>query len=290
MVIMNKKQDKSISFEEHLLEKKKSYKKRLISKISFVGIIFALLFIYLFTPLSHVNKYKLSGNLNLTDDDILEICHIDRETSLFLINENKCLELLENHPLIKSAKINNNVFGFKVEIEEITPVLKDMVGNYYFNDGTIKDEAFMNATSIPDHFVDICNELPILLDATNVNDVDIELFANIYFSLSNEFKDKIKYFKIYDNGNIGFFYQEDFNYEVVLSLPSNFESYDDLSYALDKEAQKRYENEFFNKADELLSLKNYQNQSTSFEYYSILVKIEYKFGSKTPSYTVNPNN
>lgn len=287
---MNEKSKKNNTFEEQLLEMKKKYNRRLISKISFIGIVFALLFAYLFTPLSQVNNYRLQGNLNLNEEEVLDICHIDRDTSLFLIDENECLNLLNNHPLIKEAKINNNIFGLNIEIEEITPILRTNGGNYYFNDGTFKESNFILSSSIPDRFVDLCMGLPVSLNEFKLSEEDILLFSDIYFSLSEEFRTKIKYYNIYDEKNISFFYFDDYTYEVKITLPNNIKNIDDISYAIDKEAHQRYINEFLSKNDSGLVIKKYQNNLTSFEYYSILVKIEYEFGTNTANYIASPNN
>ena len=290
MVNMNEKSKKNNTFEEQLLEMKKKYNRRLISKISFIGIVFALLFAYLFTPLSQVNNYRLQGNLNLNEEEVLDICHIDRDTSLFLIDENECLILLNNHPLIKKAKINNNIFGLNIEIEEITPILRTNDGNYYFNDGTFKESNFILSPSIPERFVDLCMELPVSLNEFKLSEEDILLFSDIYFSLSEEFRTKIKYYNIYDDKNISFFYFDEYTYEVKITLPNNIKNIDDISYAIDKEAHQRYINEFLSKNDSGLVIKKYQNNLTSFEYYSILVKIEYEFGTNTANYIASPNN
>lgn len=290
MVNMNEKSKKNNTFEEQLLEMKKKYNRRLISKISFIGIVFALLFAYLFTPLSQVNNYRLQGNLNLNEEEVLDICHIDRDTSLFLIDENECLNLLNNHPLIKKAKINNNIFGLNIEIEEITPILRTNDGNYYFNDGTFKESNFILSPSIPERFVDLCMELPVSLNEFKLSEEDILLFSDIYFSLSEEFRTKIKYYNIYDDKNISFFYFDEYTYEVKITLPNNIKNIDDISYAIDKEAHQRYINEFLSKNDSGLVIKKYQNNLTSFEYYSILVKIEYEFGTNTANYIASPNN
>lgn len=287
---MNEKSKKNNTFEEQLLEMKKKYNRRLISKISFIGIVFALLFAYLFTPLSQVNNYRLQGNLNLNEEEVLDICHIDRDTSLFLIDENECLNLLNNHPLIKEAKINNNIFGLNIEIEEITPILRTNGGNYYFNDGTFKESNFILSSSIPERFVDLCMGLPVSLNEFKLSEEDILLFSDIYFSLSEEFRTKIKYYNIYDEKNISFFYFDDYTYEVKITLPNNIKNIDDISYAIDKEAHQRYINEFLSKNDSGLVIKKYQNNLTSFEYYSILVKIEYEFGTNTANYIASPNN
>ena len=85
------------NFEDRLTLLRKKEKKNFLVRITIVAFIFLLLIVYLVTPLSQVGNYHLKGNLNLNKNEVLKIAHLNKNTSLFLINEKKCHELLESY-------------------------------------------------------------------------------------------------------------------------------------------------------------------------------------------------
>lgn len=279
------------NFEEKLNIAKRNHQKSFITRIIIVGILFLILSLYLLTPLSWVGNYSLKGNLNLSKENVLEICHLNKNDSLYLLDEKKAEELLENHPLIKSCEIKNSIFGLKIEIEELTPVLKTFDGDYYFNDASLKTDSFLQNESIPLEIKEIGNSLAVLTECDSLFLITaVKKYSNIYFNISPKYRQEIKYFRVIDSNKYSFFYNFDGYYQEIVIPFNNSITNEDIAYALDEESISRYLNGIFEDKESTLVKQNYQINQTSFEYYSILVKIEKEFNTGNVRYTAYANN
>lgn len=131
--------------ENEFIRQIKNHNKKL--KINFfirLGIViftYLLLIVYLFSPLSQIQNYELSGNIYLNEDDILNIAHLSRSDSLYTLNTSRIKELIDNHPLFPGnhTKVEVTPMSFKLEVKELAlGATYDSI--YYFNDGEIHDD------------------------------------------------------------------------------------------------------------------------------------------------------
>ena len=114
------KKDSKITFEEKLIIRKNKAKTVFIAKLSCIALVFCMVALYFFAPVSQVSNFKLEGNIYFTSSDILEIAHLNKKTSLYSIDTKEVEELLTSHPLIEKSKVKCDFFGLKIKIEEIT--------------------------------------------------------------------------------------------------------------------------------------------------------------------------
>lgn len=282
------------SFEVQIQNKRKLRRKRFIVRLSLVGTIFFLVLVYLFSPLSQVRKIKLSGNLNLNEEQIMEICNLSSSTNLYLIDKSKCEELLNSHPLILSSNVDVSPLGLSIVIDEITPVFR-YHNLHYLNNGDILDQDLLNSNYLSDYLNNIIEENPILLsESEKLEKDDIVTYSKIFFNISKEARNKFEFIRFSENHQeFSFFYPyRDYYIEIVLSLPGQIRNYQDISYAIDEESLIRYRNNIFDdptKFDDL-TIKTYESSNVSFNYYTIKVIISYTFGSNNVDYKVISSN
>ena len=286
--------EENLNFEEQLIKLNNQKKRKFITKIIVIVFMFLTFGIYLFSPLSKISDFTLTGNYFINKIDILKILNVSSNTSLYSVNEDEYENRLNNHPLIKSSNVSVSVFGLKVEIEEIAPVLKTGSNDFYCNDGEIRnyDNAFTTCL-MPSHYLEEIDKLPVYLNSNNhqLTKSEVCFIQDVYYTLSEEYRNKITYFDYSDEYRYSYFFNltNDTLYEVVVEFNSSLKESENIAFALDSTAQQNYYKDFLDNPNINLTLKNYQNGETSFEYYSILVKIEYEFGNKKIRYNVSPN-
>lgn len=286
--------EENLNFEEQLVKLNNQKKRKFITKIIVIVFMFLTFGIYLFSPLSKISDFTLTGNYFVNKIDVLKILNVSSNTSLYSVDEDEYEKALNNHPLIKSSKVSVSVFGLKVEIEEIAPVLKTGSNDFYCNDGEIRnyDNAFTTCL-MPSHYLEEIDKLPVYLNSNNhqLTKSEVCFIQDVYYTLSEEYRNKITYFDYSDEYRYSYFFNltNDTLYEVVVEFNSSLKESENIAFALDSTAQQNYYKDFLDNPNINLTLKNYQNGETSFEYYSILVKIEYEFGNKKIRYNVSPN-
>ena len=286
--------EENLNFEEQLVKLNNQKKRKFITKIIVIVFMFLTFGIYLFSPLSKISDFTLTGNYFVNKIDVLKILNVSSNTSLYSVDEDEYEKALNNHPLIKSSKVSVSVFGLKVEIEEIAPVLKTGSNDFYCNDGEIRnyDNAFTTCL-MPSHYLEEIDKLPVYLNSNNhqLTKSEVCFIQDVYYTLSEEYRNKITYFDYSDEYTYSYFFNltNDTLYEVVVEFNSSLKESENIAFALDSTAQQNYYKDFLDNPNINLTLKNYQNGETSFEYYSILVKIEYEFGNKKIRYNVSPN-
>ena len=286
--------EENLNFEEQLIKLNNQKKRKFITKIIVIVFMFLTFGFYLFSPLSKISDFTLTGNYFINKIDILKILNVSSSTSLYSVNEDEYEKGLNNHPLIKSSNVSVSVFGLIVEIEEIAPVLKTGSNDFYCNDGEIRnyDNAFTTCL-MPSHYLEEIDKLPVYLNSNNhqLTKSEVCFIQDVYYTLSEEYRNKITYFDYSDEYKYSYFFNltNDTLYEVVVEFNSSLKESENIAFAIDSTAQQNYYKDFLDNPNINLTLKNYQNGETSFEYYSILVKIEYEFGNKKIRYNVSPN-
>lgn len=73
---------------------------------------------YLFGPVSSLKNTKLIGYHLLNYQEVLNIMNVNENDHLYLLDEEKSEELLNNHPLIKDADIKINLFNLEIDFNE----------------------------------------------------------------------------------------------------------------------------------------------------------------------------
>lgn len=147
----------------------KKYNKRRIFflvRLSFVLLILIMLLLYFVTPISRVSSYSLTGNYYLQDEDILNILNIDRNSFLFKIDERKKEKDLSDYPLIKSGDIDVSFFSLKINLNEISPCLKEGNKDQYkiiLKDGSIMDKSLLEDEIVGQRLKEIVSHLPFIL-------------------------------------------------------------------------------------------------------------------------------
>lgn len=283
----------NLSFEEQLTKFDNLKKRKFITKIFVIIFIFLTFFVYLVSPLSTIQNFSLKGNYFISKNDILNILNVSKHYSLYLIDNQEFKNKLNDHPLIKSSQVSVSIFGLNIEIEERSPVLKVNENEFYFNDNTIRNKDDFTSL-ISDQLLEKVNNLPTYL---NVNDHQLTLkeinhLQDIYFKLSTSYQQAIKYINVISENQYGFFFEYGDNllYEIVVKFNNNLCESLNIAYALDKNAQSNYYTEFLEFPDDKLVLKSYQNEEITFQYYSIIVTIEFDFGNNKVRYDAAANN
>ena len=186
--------EENLNFEEQLVKLNNQKKRKFITKIIVIVFMFLTFGIYLFSPLSKISDFTLTGNYFVNKIDVLKILNVSSNTSLYSVDEDEYEKALNNHPLIKSSKVSVSVFGLKVEIEEIAPVLKTGSNDFYCNDGEIRnyDNAFTTCL-MPSHYLEEIDKLPVYLNSNNhqLTKSEVCFIQDVYYTLSEEYRNKI---------------------------------------------------------------------------------------------------
>ncbi len=291
---MEETESEKTEFETRLIALKKVKKRNFFLRLGAVILLFVLLGGYLLSPLAQVKGFSLKGNLNLSRSDILEICHLKNSTSLYAVDAEKCEDLLNHHPLIKSGKVRSGIAGLSIEIEEIAPVIKreDIC---YLNDGTPMDSTWLDSPLIGEFLQASVEKLPIdLSEEGALTENNVRRYGSVWFALSEEYRGKIAFSSVESGNSFSYLFDFGSSYrEVILKTPDEILNYADIAYALDKEAFARYESEFFSSDSPNCVigkdgyLKNFRVGEISFEYYSLEVTISYKFGTSKAVYAAS---
>lgn len=147
-------------------------KKRKKKRLFIVLCIWAIVFTYLFTPLSRVNL-KVEGNIYYDEHELLSLSHIDKNDYWWLVDTKKAKKVLEINDFISSVSFSKSFFGTKLIIEEIYPV--GIKNNKYVlsNSNLIEKEDYM-----------LNSKITSLTDLNNVGDADLSNFINQYKNIS----------------------------------------------------------------------------------------------------------
>ena len=126
------------------IQKKK--KTNLIIKIVSACLVFILITVYFFLPISKVSNSEISGNVYYTDEEVLKIAGLEKKNSLYLISKDKITQSLKDSPLIDDESVKVNIYpsGLKIDYEEVVPVLQYQELRY-LSDGTLLDEDLLKS-------------------------------------------------------------------------------------------------------------------------------------------------
>ena len=111
------------------------YKKRKKKRILIVLVIWAIVFVYLFTPLSKVNL-KVEGNVYYSKQDLMSMTYVNKNDYWWLVDTKKAKKVLESYEFIDSVNFSKSLLGIKLNINEIYPLgIKD--GKYVLSNGQL---------------------------------------------------------------------------------------------------------------------------------------------------------
>ena len=181
-------------------------KKRRRKRIYIVIVVWAIIFTYMFTPLSKVNL-KVSGNVYYTKDELMKMSYISKNEFWWLLDTKKAKKVLDSYEFIDNVKFSKSLLGVKLEINEIYPVgIKNDL--YVMNNNEL--------ANIEDY--DLSEKVTNLATFDNIGDEHLDMFVNKYsdikLKIRNDFYDieivedsnSYKYVKIYGNNDkIGHF-------------------------------------------------------------------------------------
>ncbi len=171
---------------------KKNNKRKKFFFVRFLIVIFILLMVLLYfvTPLSKVSSYSLNGNYFLSEEQVLDIMFLNRNSFLYRIEPNEKEELLNEYPLIKESKVHVSPFTMDVSIEELAPCLIDGE-DVILSDGTVLDEKLYDNELMGDELKEIVKKIPKILVPLATFDQNYAI-RNLLFHLSLSFVAKGK--------------------------------------------------------------------------------------------------
>ncbi|SIS37922.1 cell division protein FtsQ/DivIB [Salimicrobium flavidum] len=146
-----KKEKNVVSIEERIPQLKKRRKRKVNRQlILYLTILFLLIgiVIYLQTPLSHVRNIEVSGNAEVTKEEIVELSGITENSSLWGIDRSNVSDKLTTHPEIKNAEVGRNFpANVTISVDERERIAYVKNGESYapiLENGTILDELVEN--------------------------------------------------------------------------------------------------------------------------------------------------
>ena len=196
----------AFSIDKERLEYHLKNKRRKIIRLLICLIIWAILIIYLATPLSTYRMMHVKGNVYLSEDEIIELGEIE-STWWWLVDSEKLKTKLEEHYNIDNVSVSKGVDGLNISILEKYPLaIKD--DKYLMNTTLELVEKESYPMSI-DHLIDVSE-----LDSDHLNIfvhqyIHVDLDVRETFSRGEMKDDKIivldgkfdenSYFKMYLN-------------------------------------------------------------------------------------------
>ncbi len=118
---------------------------KIIPVILFLLFLVITFFCFKFLCKLPITNLYISGNSNLTDQEIIELAKLDNYPSFILTTNNKITKNIKKSPLIKEAKINKKFFGIiEITIKEYNILFRQHDNNENLvleNKKEIKDEA-----------------------------------------------------------------------------------------------------------------------------------------------------
>lgn len=96
-------------------------RKRKLKRIFIVIIIWMLVFVYAFTPISKVNL-KVEGNVYYTKEEIMNIAYINKNDYWWLVDTKKAKKVLESFDNIEYVNFKKSPLGITVKLHEVYPL------------------------------------------------------------------------------------------------------------------------------------------------------------------------
>lgn len=121
---MSKK--KIVSIEDRIPKLKQARKKKANRRLIFYLSIFFLLIsvvVYLQSPLSHVHSIEVTGNTVISDEAVIEKSNLSNETNIWMIDETKIKNKLNENPIVSSVEVNKSLpWTVEIAIQEFERV------------------------------------------------------------------------------------------------------------------------------------------------------------------------
>ncbi|ASK63581.1 cell division protein FtsQ [Virgibacillus phasianinus] len=121
---MSKK--KIVSIEDRIPKLKQARKKKANRRLIFYLSIFFILIsiiVYLQSPLSHIHTIEVTGNLALSDDEVVEKTNLTTDTNIWMLNESKIKNELAKNPIIDSVEVNKKLpWTVEIQVNELKQV------------------------------------------------------------------------------------------------------------------------------------------------------------------------
>src|SRR5690625_305553 len=215
--------EKIISIEDRIPKLKEARKKKANRRLIFYLSIFFLLIsviIYLQSPLSNVNRIKVTGNDVISNEDIIELSNLSADSNIWVINFRNVEEAIEKHSLIDKVEVKrqlpqsvhikvkeHKIVGYTKKDSQYFPVLEsgEVVTNHQINnkgDGPIlnnfDDEEYLKRiatelSEIPDYIFNLISE--VSWKPTEKNKYKVVLYMNdgfIVHATIRNFSSKMK--------------------------------------------------------------------------------------------------
>jgi len=96
-------------------------KKRRRKRILIVAIVWAIVFVYFFTPISKVNL-KVSGNVYYKKNDLMKMAYIDKNEYWWLLDTKSAKKVLDSYDYIYGVEFKRSFLGVTLKINEVYPV------------------------------------------------------------------------------------------------------------------------------------------------------------------------
>lgn len=107
---MNEK--KIVSIEDRIPKLKKRRKKKANRRLVFYLSIFFLLIctiIYLQSPLSNIKTFEITGNIHLSDEDVVQESKLSTDTNIWTVNHEKVEKTIRKHPLVQDVEVTRKL-------------------------------------------------------------------------------------------------------------------------------------------------------------------------------------
>lgn len=143
----------------------RSIAKKKVVRIVAIFLIWALVITYMFLPVSKMQNIKVTGNVFLSDDKVMDIACIDSRTFRWDFDEDEAEKMLNSYKfgdysIVSKSKIENNLVSVSLDIEEIFPL--GVIGeDVLLSDGSKISLSKWNS-DVPRFYQDAVGHLPEL--------------------------------------------------------------------------------------------------------------------------------
>ncbi len=180
--------------------KRKKYhdniKKNRIIRLCLVLIVWALIAVFLLTPLSKVKSINAEGNVYIEDEYILNNVNIDKNIPFFLLDYKKIKTDLEDDEFISKVSISNKFNVLTIKINEIYPVA-EIESEYLLSNGSL-----IKKNDYP--YNDLVNHVPSLNSDLSTN-LRVELGSKLSM-INIEILNKMEDINLFSKGIEGKIY------------------------------------------------------------------------------------
>ena len=140
-------------------------------RILIISVLWLVIFVYLFTPLSKVHL-KVSGNVYYTKQELMNLSYINSSDYWWLVDEDKAKKVLESYKYIDNVEIKKSFFGMSLIIDEVYPVgIKN--NKYVMN----------NRNIIEKETYDLNHKVGALVSLDDISDGELDYLIDEYSSI-----------------------------------------------------------------------------------------------------------